>query len=149
MDAITLLRRAQGVGLRVERAGDKLIVKGPRQAEPVVRLLAEHKAEVLAALAPIPGFARVVPLADDEPALEQPCAARRGRMQELDYAFLHFCCRCGRFAAFGYGVRLRAGQLGRWYCGEHRPRGRRPSPQLFARANPKRRAVGDAGALET
>ena len=149
MDAVTLLQRAQEAGLRVERAGDKLVVRGPRRAEPVVRLLAEHKAELLAALAAIPSFARVVPLNDGEPALEQPCAARRGRVQELDDAFLHFCCRCGRFAAFGYGVRLRAGQLGRWYCGEHRPRGRRPSPQLFARANPKRRAVGDAGALET
>jgi hypothetical protein len=37
-------------------------------------------------------------------------------------AFLHFCCRCGRFGAFGYGVRLRTGQPGRWFCGEHRPR---------------------------
>ena len=64
---------------------------------------------------------RVVPVAIGEPGLEQPCACRRGRVQVLDGVFLHFCCRCGRFAAFGYGVRLRAGELGRWYCGEHRP----------------------------
>jgi hypothetical protein len=64
---------------------------------------------------------RVMPIADGEPGLEQPCAARRGRVQVLDGAFLHFCVECGRFAAFGCGVRLRAGQLGRWYCGEHRP----------------------------
>jgi hypothetical protein len=51
--------------------------------------------------------------------VEQPCASRRaGRVQHLDGAFLHFCCHCGRFAAFGYGVHLRAGRLGRWYCGE-------------------------------
>ena len=42
---------------------------------------------------------RIVPVADGEPGLEQPCAARRGRVQKLDGAFLHFCCRCGRFAA--------------------------------------------------
>ncbi len=56
--------------------------------------------------------------------MAEPFAARRGRVQMLDNAFLHFCEVCGRFAAFGYGVRLRAGQLGRWYCGEHRPQGR-------------------------
>ena len=123
MDAVTLLLRAKKAGLRLERSGDKLIVRGPRQAAPVVKLLAEHKAEVLAALAATPGFARAVSFVDGEPPLEQPCAARRGRVQELDNAFLHFCCRCGRFAAFGYGVRLQAGLLGRWYCGEHRPRG--------------------------
>jgi hypothetical protein len=61
------------------------------------------------------------PIYESEPALEQPCAARRGQVRKLNGAFVHFCCRCGRFGAFGYGVRLRAGQLGRWYCGEHRP----------------------------
>jgi hypothetical protein len=125
MDAVTLLLRAQRAGLRVERAGDKLVVRGPRQAEPVVKLIAEHKAEVLAALTVTRGFARVIPLADGEPCLDQPCAARRGRVQELDGAFLHFCVHCGRFAAFGYGVHLSAGRRGRWYCGEHRPEGRR------------------------
>ena len=70
-------------------------------------------------------LARIVPHSDGEAGLERPCSARRGRVVVLDNgAFLHFCCQCGRFAAFGYGVRLRAGQLGRWYCGEHRPRGR-------------------------
>jgi hypothetical protein len=32
--------------------GDKLLVRGPKRAEAVVKLLAEHKAEVLAALSP-------------------------------------------------------------------------------------------------
>ena len=132
MDGLTLLRRAHDVGLRLEAAGDKLVIRGPKRAEPIVRLLAEHKAAVLAALADnghdeaellatSPWFDRFISPADGEPSLEQPCAARRGRVQELNGAFLHFCCRCGRFAAFGYGVRLRAGRLGRWYCGEHRP----------------------------
>jgi hypothetical protein len=124
MDAVTLLLRAQKAGLRIERAGDKLVVRGPRQAEPVVRLLAEHKAEVLAALGTTPNFSRLLPLADGEPGVEEPCAARRGRVQVLDRVFLHFCEVCGQFGAFGYDVHLRAGQLGRWYCSEHRPRGR-------------------------
>ena len=30
---------------------------------------------------------------------------------------------CGAWGAFGYCVNLRADQLGRWYCGAHRPQG--------------------------
>lgn len=54
MDALTLLRQAQDVGLHVEPPGDKLLVRGPRRAESVVKLLATHKAEVLALLAQAP-----------------------------------------------------------------------------------------------
>jgi len=50
MDAVALLQRAQEVGLRIEPMGKKLLVRGPKRAEAVVKLLAEHKAEVLAAL---------------------------------------------------------------------------------------------------
>ena len=134
MDALALLHRAQEVGLRVEPVGDKLLVRGPKRAEPVVKLLAEHKAEVLAvlghtvhesALAPVPWFDRIARVAEGEPGLEMPCAARRRRTQEVEGAFLHFCVVCGAFGAFGYGVSLRAGRLGRWYCAKHRP-GARP-----------------------
>ena len=52
MEAVTLLQRAQEVGLRIELMGDTLLVRGPKRAEAVVKLLAEHKAEVLAALSP-------------------------------------------------------------------------------------------------
>ena len=52
MDVVALLRRAQEVGLRVEPIGDKLLVRGPKRAEGVVKLLAAHKAKVLAALSP-------------------------------------------------------------------------------------------------
>ena len=134
MDAVALLHRAREAGLRVEPIGDKLLVRGPKRAEPVVKLLAEYKAEVLAALAatvnevgllaPPPLFGRVTHPAEGEPGLEQPYAARRGRIQELEGAFLHFCVECGAFGAFGYDVCLRAGRLGRWYCAEHRPGGR-------------------------
>ena len=131
MDAVALLHRAQEVGLRIEPMGDKLLICGPKRAEPVVKLLAEYKVEVLAALAATanevgllaqpPSFGRVTQPAEGEPGLEQPCAARRGRIQELKGAFLHFCVECGAFGAFGYGASLRAGRPGRWYCAEHRP----------------------------
>ena len=52
MDAVALLHRAQEVGLRIEPMGEKLLVRGPKRAEAVVKLLAEHKAEVLAVLSP-------------------------------------------------------------------------------------------------
>lgn len=132
MDGLTLLRRAHDAGLRVEAAGDKLLIRGPKHAEPVVKLIAEHKADVLAVLtstthdaellAQAPWFKRVIPQADDEPGLEVPCVSRRGRVQELQEGlFLHFCARCGAWGAFGYGVNLRAGLLRRWYCAAHRP----------------------------
>lgn len=54
MDALTLLRHAQDAGLHIQRAGDKLLVKGPRRAAVVVKMLAMHKAEVLALLAQAP-----------------------------------------------------------------------------------------------
>jgi hypothetical protein len=52
MDGVMLLRHAREAGLRVETEGDKLVIRGPRNAEPVARLLIEHKPEVMAALAP-------------------------------------------------------------------------------------------------
>jgi hypothetical protein len=52
MEVLALLRRAQEVGLRIEPKGDRLLIRGPKRAEAVVKLLAEHKAEVLAALSP-------------------------------------------------------------------------------------------------
>ena len=134
MDALALLRQAVEAGLRIEPVGDKLMVRGPKNAAPVVRLLAEHKAEVLAALAnttedaellaPMPWFERVIPSIEGEPRSEVPCAARRGRVQELEgAAVLHFCFECGAWGTYGYGINLRAGQLGRWYCAAHRSRG--------------------------
>jgi hypothetical protein len=51
MDALSLLARAHKAGLAVAIAGDKLVVRGPPRAEPVVRLLGAHKPAVMAALA--------------------------------------------------------------------------------------------------
>jgi hypothetical protein len=50
MDGLTLLRRAQDAGLRLEIAGTAIKITGPKKIEPLVRLLAEHKAQVLEAL---------------------------------------------------------------------------------------------------
>jgi hypothetical protein len=137
MDGLTLLRRAYDVGLRLEASGDKLVIRGPKRAAPVVKLLAEHKAVVLAALADTahdaevpslaPWFDRVISPAEGEPGLEMPCASRRMRVEvRPDGLLLHFCAECGAWGAFGYGVNLCAGRLGRWYCAAHRPQGATP-----------------------
>jgi len=52
MDGLTLLNRAHAAGLDVAADGDRLVIRGPRSAEAVARLLIEHKPEVLAALIP-------------------------------------------------------------------------------------------------
>jgi len=53
MDALSLLNHARAAGLRIEVVDSTLKIQGPRSAEHVVKLLAEHKSAVLAALVPI------------------------------------------------------------------------------------------------
>jgi hypothetical protein len=53
MEGLILLNRAREAGLAVAAEGDKLVIRGPRRAESLARLLIEHKPEVLAALAPV------------------------------------------------------------------------------------------------
>jgi hypothetical protein len=50
MDGMTLLREARSAGLSVWADGDRLVIRGPRRAEPVVRVLIAHKPEVMTAL---------------------------------------------------------------------------------------------------
>jgi hypothetical protein len=59
------------------------------------------------------------PQPEDEPPYDQPCVARRGRVQRQGCAFLHFCVTCGAWGAFGYGVT--GDRPGLWYCLPHRP----------------------------
>jgi hypothetical protein len=40
---------------------------------------------------------------------------------DADNNFIHHCCKCGGEAPFGFGVSLRRGRLGIWYCANHRP----------------------------
>jgi hypothetical protein len=116
----------KAIGATIEPMGDHLLLHAGPKSVPasIIRRVRKAKPELLVMLyqnaAAMTNFVRVVPDAS-EPSLEQPCAARRGRVQESDGAFLHFRCQCGRFAAFGFAVNLRAGRVGRWYCGEHRP----------------------------
>jgi hypothetical protein len=58
---------------------------------------------------------------EGEPGLGESCDARRGQVETRSGLFLHFCAQCGAWGAFGYGVNLRAGRLGTWYCLTHRP----------------------------
>ena len=137
MSASEAIKAARDAGIEVGIDGDNLVLKAPA-APPatILNLLSRHKAEVVAVLAATAHDNKllaqtlisesVADSAEGEPGHEEPCAARRGRVQEKDGVFLHFCVECGRFGPFGYGVRLRAGQLGRWYCREHRPQGHEP-----------------------
>jgi hypothetical protein len=64
MDSVTLLAEARKAGLEVTTDGERLIVRGPKQAEPVARQLLAHKAEVMAVLqeAPVDACATPAPL---------------------------------------------------------------------------------------
>jgi hypothetical protein len=48
--------------------------------------------------------------------------------------FVHYCT-CGEWGSFGYNVSLRTGQLGTWYCREHRPQ-RSPTEETPRSAPP-------------
>jgi hypothetical protein len=135
MSAALALKAARDSGIFIGIDGDDLILEASSDPPTaVIDLLSRHKAEVLAILAATEYesterklLASRVPLksviqpVQGEPGLEQPCAARCGRVEEPGGVLLHFCVECGRFGPYGYDVRLRAGQLGRWYCREHRP----------------------------
>jgi hypothetical protein len=64
MDGLMLLRQASKAGLAVQADGDRLVIRGPRRAEAVARLLIEYKPEVIAALAPAIGPSGTVNLGD-------------------------------------------------------------------------------------
>jgi hypothetical protein len=135
MSAALALKAARDSGITIGTDGDDLILEACSEPPAtVIDLLSRHKAEVLAILAarehesnenkliqrttPRLSQSQAIP---GEPGVDQPCTARRGRVQESNGVFMHFCIQCGRFGPYGYGVSLRAGQLGRWYCGDHRP----------------------------
>jgi hypothetical protein len=125
--------RAAGIQLGID--GDHLVLEAAVPPPPaVIDLLSRHKDEVLALIAareyesnesklltPWVQFKEVTQSAEDELGFEQPCAARRGRVEQSGRVLLHFCVECGRFGLWGFGVHLREGQVGRWYCYEHRP----------------------------
>jgi hypothetical protein len=56
MEGLTLLREARAAGLSLARDGDELVIRGPRHAEPVARMLLSRKPEVIRALVDATGW---------------------------------------------------------------------------------------------
>lgn len=52
MDGLTLIHEAESAGLKLEAKGDRLIIRGPKDAVGIVRKISKHKREVLDALNP-------------------------------------------------------------------------------------------------
>jgi hypothetical protein len=50
MDGLTLIQEARSAGLAVAVEGGRLVIRGPRRAEPMARQLIAHKPKVVAAL---------------------------------------------------------------------------------------------------
>jgi hypothetical protein len=121
VDALTLLRRAHNAGLRLKPVGDQLLVEGPRRAEPLVRLLAVHKAAVMAALAE--GGDRAT-----HASSECPAAAEAGRWRDF------FAERAAHREFDGGYSRADAERLafGEMVLEWHRRYGARPDPHRCA-----------------
>lgn len=93
MDGLTLIREARAAGLRLAVHGDKLVIRGPRRAESVVRKLIDYKPEVMTALklrAIDPPAPRTFGPAGDDPTvwrdwIEERCAIRQldGRLDRV------------------------------------------------------------------
>ena len=67
------------------------------------------------------GAAAAEPLAVEVAALAERGAAMNVTDAPRHEPFKHYC-HCGKWASFGYGVKLHAGVDGKWFCREHRPR---------------------------
>lgn len=88
MDGLTLVQRAKVAGLRLAVADGRLVVQGPRGAEPIARELLAHKAEILAVL-------EAAPPPPDPTLAVAPCAACAGIVfwRSFDDLRLH-CAAC-------------------------------------------------------
>jgi hypothetical protein len=62
-----------------------------------------------------------------EPGFSEPWPPRCGRIEWQGDTLLHFCSACGAWGSYGFGVNLRDGGMGQWFCATHRPqRGKAP-----------------------
>jgi hypothetical protein len=112
IQSLTGVSLSRGLGVETTETGDTAWTAAE----------AEHTAITEAqVLAPAPWFERHAPRVPGEPSYDQPCAARRGRVERQAAAHLHFCVICGAWGGFGYGVI--GDRPGQWYCREHRPIG--------------------------
>jgi hypothetical protein len=77
-----------------------------------------------AIIAPGKWVERIVLPASNEPGFSEPWPPRRGRIESQGNTLLHFCYVCGAWGSYGFGVNLRGGRMGRWFCAAHRAQGR-------------------------
>ena len=77
-----------------------------------------------AIIAPGKWVERIAVPASSEPGFSEPWPPRRGRIESQGNTLLHFCCVCGAWGSYGFGVNLRGGRMGRWFCAAHRAPGR-------------------------
>ena len=47
MAALKLIEEARSAGLKLRAEGDRLVIRGPRSAEPLAQALLDRKAEIL------------------------------------------------------------------------------------------------------
>ena len=78
-----------------------------------------------AIIAPGKWVERIALPASSEPGFSESWPPRRGRIESQGTTLLHFCCVCGAWGSYGFGVNLRNGRMGRWFCAAHRAQGRR------------------------
>jgi hypothetical protein len=88
----------------------------------------EHRSDMplagTAIIAPGKWVERIAVPASNEPGYCEPWPPRRGRMESQGNMLLHFCSVCGAWGSYGFGVNLRGGKMGRWFCAAHRAHGR-------------------------
>jgi hypothetical protein len=75
-------------------------------------------------IAPSKWVERIASPASSEPEFSEPWPPRRGRVESQGDTLLHFCCVCGAWGSYGFGVDLRDERMGRWFCAAHRAHGR-------------------------
>jgi hypothetical protein len=83
-----------------------------------------------AIIAPGKWVERIAVPASSEPGFSEPWPPRRGRIESQGKTLLHFCSVCGAWGSYGFGVNLRGGRMGRWFCAVHRAHGRNSAVSL-------------------
>jgi hypothetical protein len=111
MEGLTLLRQAHEAGLAVAIDGDSLVIRGPKRAGPLARLLIANKPLVLAALAPAKAVCEPNKVAGCGPS-EAACWRRRFHVPVLARELIGDRSRAG-------AERLAFGDLVVEWHGEH------------------------------
>jgi hypothetical protein len=76
-----------------------------------------------AIVAPVKWVEHIALRASSEPGFSEPWPPRCGRVEWQGDTLLHFCSVCGAWGSYGFGVNLRDGSMGRWFCAAHRSHG--------------------------